>query len=108
MSPVSAYALDSSEWRTGRVIPRARKPAGLFKHVNSMSQIIALVVMMYVRFRSFDDVLAERGMDPCHETVRHCWNQGSLDPHLTDRQTGKAARSAALAERAESYGLDHP
>jgi putative transposase len=37
------------------------------------------VVMMYVRFplrlRNVEDLLFERGIDICHETVRHCWNR---------------------------------
>ena len=35
--------------------------------------------MMYVRFplslRNVEDLLAERGIDICHETVRHWWNR---------------------------------
>jgi len=38
-----------------------------------------LVVMMYVRFplslRNVEDLLFERGIDICHETVRHWWNR---------------------------------
>ena len=38
-----------------------------------------MVVMMYVRFplslRNVEDLLAERGIDLCHETVRHWWNR---------------------------------
>ena len=34
---------------------------------------------MYVRFplslRNFEDLLAERGIDICHETVRYWWNR---------------------------------
>lgn len=34
---------------------------------------------MYVRFplslRNVEDLLAERGIDICHETVRHWWNR---------------------------------
>jgi len=41
--------------------------------------VIRLVVMMYVRFplslRNVEDLLAERGIDICHETVRHWWNR---------------------------------
>lgn len=37
------------------------------------------MVMMYVRFplslRNVEDLLAERGIDICHETVRHWWNR---------------------------------
>ena len=40
--------------------------------------MIRLVVMMYVRFplslRNVKDLLVERGIDLCHETVRHCGN----------------------------------
>jgi len=35
--------------------------------------------MMYVRFplslRNVEDLLFERGIDICHETVRHWWNR---------------------------------
>lgn len=38
-----------------------------------------MVVMMYVRFplgvRNVEDLLFERGVDICHETVRFWWNR---------------------------------
>ena len=41
-------------------------------------QVIRLVVMMYVKYplslRNVEDLLAERGIDICHETVRFWWN----------------------------------
>ena len=41
--------------------------------------MIRLVVMMYVRFplslRNVEDLLFERGIDICHETVRLWWNR---------------------------------
>jgi putative transposase len=41
--------------------------------------VIRLVVMMYVRFplplRNVEDLLFERGIDICHETVRLRWNR---------------------------------
>lgn len=41
--------------------------------------MIRLVVMMYVRFplslRNVEDLLSERGIDLCHETVRFWWNR---------------------------------
>ena len=41
--------------------------------------MIRLVVMVYVRFplslRNVEDLLLERGIDPCHETVRFWWNR---------------------------------
>ena len=60
-------------------MPRRRKPPSPFKRFNSSPEVIRLVVMMYVRFplslRNAEDLLAERGIDICHETVRHWWNR---------------------------------
>ena len=40
--------------------------------------MIRLVVMMYVKYplslRNVEDLLVERGIDLCHETVRMWWN----------------------------------
>jgi putative transposase len=58
---------------------RARKPADPFRYFHSSPEVIRLVVMMYVRFplslRNVEDLLFERGIDICHETVRHWWNR---------------------------------
>ncbi len=55
-------------------MPRKKKPASRFRYFNSSPEIIRLVVMMYVRFplslRNVEDLLFERGIDICHETVR--------------------------------------
>ena len=60
-------------------MPRRRKPASPFRYFNSSSEVIRLVVMMYVRFplslRNVEDLLFERGIDICHETVRFWWNR---------------------------------
>ena len=60
-------------------MPRLRKPASPFRYFNSSPEVIRLVVMMYVRFplslRNVEDLLFERGIDLCHETVRMCWNR---------------------------------
>lgn len=60
-------------------MPRPRKPASPFRYFNSSPEVIRLVVMMYVRFplslRNVEDLLAERGLDICHETVRFWWNR---------------------------------
>ena len=60
-------------------MPRTKKPSGTFRYFNSSPEVIRLVVMMYVRFplslRNVEDLLAERGIDICHETVRHWWNR---------------------------------
>ena len=58
---------------------RRRKPDSPFKRFNSSPEVIRLVVLMYVRFplslRNVEDLLAERGIDICHETVRFWWNR---------------------------------
>ncbi len=81
------------------------------------------MVMMYARFplplRNVEDLLFERGIDICHETVRLWWNRfGPLFAgdirrqrvsgmhgfrhwrwhHLINRQTCRERRFAALAE----------
>ena len=60
-------------------MPRPRKPASPFLYFNSSPEVIRLVVMMYVRFplslRNVEDLLFERGIDLCDETVRHWWNR---------------------------------
>ena len=57
----------------------AAKPASPFRCFNSSAEIIRLVVLMCVRFplslRNVEDLLFERGIDVCHETVRFWWNR---------------------------------
>jgi putative transposase len=51
----------------------------LFRCFNSSPEVIRLTVMMYVRYplslRQVEDLLFERGIDICHETVRSWWNR---------------------------------
>ena len=60
-------------------MPRPCKPASPFRYFNSSPEIIRLAVLMYVRFplslRNVEDLLFERGIDICHETVRLWWNR---------------------------------
>lgn len=60
-------------------MPRRCVSASPFKRFNSSPEVIRLVVMMYVRFplslRNVEDLLFERGIDICHETVRLWWNR---------------------------------
>jgi putative transposase len=55
------------------------KPANPFRYFDSSPEVIRLVVMMYVRYplslRNVEDLLFERGIDICHETVRLWWNR---------------------------------
>ncbi len=48
-----------------------------FRYFKTSPEIIRLAVMMYVRFplslRNVEDLLHERGIDVCHETVRYWW-----------------------------------
>ncbi len=58
---------------------RPRKPASPFRYFNSSPEVIRLAVLMYVKYtlslRNVEDLLHERGIDICHETVRHWWNR---------------------------------
>jgi transposase-like protein len=88
-----------------------------FRYFNSSPEIIRLTVMMYVRYplslRQVEDLLFERGIDICHETVRFWWNRFgpmfagvhaslhnhfALDRHLNSRDDVKQIRTAAMAE----------
>ena len=50
-----------------------------FRYFNSSPEVIRLTVMMYIRYplslRQVEDLLFERGIDICHETVRFWWNR---------------------------------
>jgi putative transposase len=50
-----------------------------FRYFNSSPEVVRLVVMMYVKYplslRNVEDLLAERGIDISHETVRFWWNR---------------------------------
>ena len=55
------------------------QPKSPFRYFDSSPEVIRLFVMMYVRYplslRNVEDLLAERGIDICHETVRLWWNR---------------------------------
>ncbi len=50
-----------------------------FRYFNSSAEVIRLTVLMYVRYplslRQVEDLLFERGIEICHETVRFWWNR---------------------------------
>ena len=50
-----------------------------FRYFNSSPEVIRLGVMLYIRYplplRQVEDLLFERGIDICHETVRFWWNR---------------------------------
>ena len=55
------------------------KPSCPFRCFNSSPEVIRLAVLMYVKYplslRNVEDLLHERGIDICHETVRFWWNR---------------------------------
>ena len=59
--------------------PRRPRPPNPFRWFDSSPEVIRLVVMMYVKYplslRNVEDLLHERGIDICHETVRLWWNR---------------------------------
>ena len=50
-----------------------------FRYFNSSPEVIRLTVMIYIRYplslRQVEDLLFERGIDICYETVRFWWNR---------------------------------
>jgi len=61
--------------------PRTQPPSP-FRCFDSSPEVIRLVVMMYIRFplslRNVEDLLFERGINICHETVRLWWKRFGL------------------------------
>ncbi len=49
-----------------------------FRYFNSSPEVIRLTVMLYIRYplslRQVEDLLFERGIDICHETMQFWWN----------------------------------
>jgi hypothetical protein len=65
--------------------PTNPKPANPLRYFNSSPEVIRAAVMLYIRLplilRIVEDLLFERGIDICHETVRLWWNRlGPLWP----------------------------
>lgn len=50
-----------------------------FKYYKTSPEIIKLAMMYYIRYplslRQVEDILHERGIDICHETIRYWWNK---------------------------------
>ncbi len=75
-----------------------------FRYFDSSPEAVQLVVMMYVRYplslRNVEDLLFERGIDICHETVRLWWT-GSVPCSLRIRSSPlpTVRRDAELARR---------
>ena len=60
-------------------MPRRRVPPDPFRWFDSSPEVIRYVVMLYVCYplslRNVEDLLHERGIDICHETVRLWWTR---------------------------------
>ncbi len=77
-----------------------------FRYFNSSPEVIRLTVMMYVRYplslRQVEDLLFERGIDICYETVRFWWNRFGL------RFLRRVSRFGAVAVAAPKCNLNIP
>ena len=72
--------------------PKTQKPPpSPFRWFDSSPEVIRLVVLMYVRYplslRNVEDLLFERGIDICQETVRTWWNR--FGPMIASEIRGK-------------------
>ena len=58
---------------------RSLKRCEIPSYFNSSPEVIRLAVMLYIRYplslRQVEDILFERGIDICYETVRYGWNR---------------------------------
>ena len=79
-----------------------------FRYFNNSPEVIRSAVMLYVRYplslRQLEDLLFERGIDICHETVRYWWNR--FGPVCTEKsiQLGTGEDSHKEADSAHSLG----
>ena len=69
------------------------------RYFHPSPEVIRLVVMLYVRFplslRNVEDLLFERGIDLCHETVRLWWNRFG-PPFAADIRRQRIGRMAGF------------
>jgi hypothetical protein len=75
-----------------------------FRCFNSSPEVIRLAVMMYIRYplslRQVEDLLFERGIDICHETVRfwvtvRCGGSGAVQCNPVTLRSERNARERA-------------
>ena len=80
-------------------------PPSPFRCFNSSPEVIRLVVMLYVKYPlslgNVEDLLAERGIDLCRETVRFWWNRfgamfaAEIRRKSVDQEVGRWANNRA-------------
>jgi hypothetical protein len=90
------------------------KSTNPFRYFDSSPEVIRLVVMMYVRYppslRNSEDLLFERGIDICHETVRLWWNRfgpmfaGEIRRKQVDRRRQRKRQADPLVSVSRSSG----
>ena len=77
-----------------------------FKYFKTSPEVIRLAVMMYIRYplslRQVEDMLFERGIDICHETVRYWWNR--FGPMFAAQDPEAAYSSPVILELALASG----
>jgi putative transposase len=77
-----------------------------FRYFNSSPEVIRLTVMMYIRYplslRQVEDLLFERGIDICHETVRFWWNR--FGPMFASEIRTRRVRHRIIFELALAFG----
>lgn len=80
------------DWPQGKTKPP-------FCYFKTSPEIIQFAVMMYVRFplslRNVEDLLQERGIDICHETVRHWGDRfGTYFAHKIRKRRSESMRQS--------------
>ena len=80
-----------------------------FRYFKTSPEIIRLAVMMYVRFplslRNVEDLLHERGIDICHETVRYWWHR--FGPMFAHQIRNRRTHSGVLSDECELVSVWH-
>ena len=70
----STGSVKANRLKPGRKLPSPLPMHNPFRYFNSSPEVIRLTVMMDIRYplspRQVEDVLFERSIDICHETVR--------------------------------------
>jgi putative transposase len=85
-------------------MPRPRQPHSPFRYFKTSPEVIRLAVLLYVKYplssRNVEDLLAERGIDTSHETVRYWWNSfGPLFARNICRQRVRSTRGSASGRK---------
>ena len=79
-----------------------------FRYFNSSPEVIRLAVMMYIRYplslRQVEDLLFERGIDICHETVRYWWKRSLFGSTARDITFGAPSTTKARCSKRSSQG----